>query len=134
VVAAAESGVLLADELSAALDLPGNGRQDPASRRDKFRMQEAVRSAGLAAAECFCSPSVREVVDWAVRRDEWPVVLKPVLSAGADNVLICTTEDEVAAAHAKIMESADRYGRTNGTVARPAISARHRALREQREP
>src|SRR6266487_3312144 len=39
VAAAAESGVLLTDELSAALGTPGNGMRHPGARRDKFQMQ-----------------------------------------------------------------------------------------------
>ena len=116
VVAAAESGVVLADQLTSALDLPGNDPRLTLARRDKFAMQGAVRAAALASADCFCSPSISEVTEWAVRHGQWPVVLKPVLSAGTDNVFICRTLDEVAAAHAKIMTSDDRYGRPNKVV------------------
>ncbi len=116
VVAAAESGVILADQLASALDLPGNNPQLTLARRDKFAMQQAVRTAGLASADSFCSSSVSEVAEWAVRHGQWPVVLKPVLSAGTDNVFICRTLDEIAAAHAKIMTSVDRYGQPNKVV------------------
>ncbi|MFR9728889.1 ATP-grasp domain-containing protein [Saccharopolyspora sp. MS10] len=116
VLAGAESGVLLADELAAELAVPGNGTRNPLARRDKHEMQRAVLNAGLAAAPGLRSASAAEVVAWAVARDEWPVVLKPVLSAGTDNVLLCESPEQVAAAHAKIMGSVDRYGRPNGTV------------------
>jgi len=116
VVAAAESGVLLADELSSALGVPGNGMLRSIARRDKFAMQDAVRVAGLATAGCLRSSSFEEVTEWAVGRNQWPVVLKPVLSAGTDNVMICHTADEVAAAHTTIMASVDRYGRHNDVV------------------
>ncbi|MFS8096765.1 ATP-grasp domain-containing protein [Lentzea alba] len=116
VVAAAESGVLLADELSAALGVTGNGLTGSIARRDKFAMQDAVRAAGLATAANFQSASVDEVVAWATRRDDWPVVLKPVLSAGTDNVIICHSAAEVAAAHERIMTSVDRYGKSNDVV------------------
>ncbi|MER7763543.1 ATP-grasp domain-containing protein [Streptomyces sp. NPDC097619] len=116
VVAAAESGVLLADELSAALGVPGNLPELSLARRDKTLMQRAVREAGLAAAEDRTSASPEEVADWVRERGVWPVVLKPVLSAGTDNVFICHDPEEVAAAHAAIMSSEDRYGRPNTVV------------------
>lgn len=116
VVAGAESGVLLADALAASLGTPGNGMSRPGSRRDKGQMQMAVRHAGLTTADSFVSPSGDHVVAWARRRDEWPVVLKPVASAGTDNVIFCHSADEVAAAHARIMGDIDRYGRRNQTV------------------
>ncbi|GGY97213.1 ATP-grasp domain-containing protein [Streptomyces poonensis] len=116
VVAAAESGVLLADELSAALGVPGNDLELSSARRNKFAMQEAVRAAGLASAAGLRSSSLGDITRWAVGQDRWPVVLKPVLSAGTDNVLICHTLEEVAAAHARIMASVDRYGQPNEVV------------------
>lgn len=113
VVAAAESGVLLADELGAALGVPGNDPQRSITRRDKFAMQKAVRRAGLAAADGIKTGSLKEVTQWTMQRDQWPVVLKPVLSAGTDNVFICHNVDEVAAAHHTIMTSVNRYGQRN---------------------
>jgi biotin carboxylase len=116
VVAAAESGVLLADELSSAIGVTGNDMRRSVARRDKFAMQEAIRAAGLATADCFRSNWVEEVAEWTRQRNQWPVVLKPVLSAGGDNVTICHTVGEVTAAHARIMASVDRYGQRNDVV------------------
>jgi hypothetical protein len=61
VIAAMESGVLLADALSAALGTPGNGMSRPAARRDKYEMVQAVRAAGLPAADSFASADADEV-------------------------------------------------------------------------
>ncbi|WP_018681656.1 ATP-grasp domain-containing protein [Actinokineospora enzanensis] len=116
VVAAAESGVLLADRLAAALGLPGNAIDHSVARRDKAAMQETIRAAGLAAARDFRSASSADTVAWVRDNGIRPVVLKPVLSAGTDNVITCTTAEEVVAAHDRIMASVDRYGRRNDTV------------------
>lgn len=116
VVAAAESGVLLADELSTALGVPGNDPRRSVARRNKAAMQQAVRDAGLAAADDCCSASLTEVQGWVAGHDRWPVVVKPVLSAGTDNVFICRGEHEVATAHEAIMASVDRYGQRNEVV------------------
>lgn len=116
VVAAAESGVLLADELSAALGTPGNGMRSPLARRDKYHMQLAIRDAGLESIDCVRSASVDEIASWAMRRGEWPVVLKPPASAGGDNVIVCHSVEEIHKAYAQITGDIDRYGRQNDTV------------------
>lgn len=116
VVAGAESGVLLADQLSAALGTPGNGTREPAARRDKYLMHEAVRRAGQASADCLRSSSLTEIVAWAERRDDWPVVLKPPSSAGGDNVITCHSAEEITKAYAQISADIDRYGRPNDVV------------------
>lgn len=116
VMAAAESGVLLANELSAALGTPGNGMSRPEARRDKYAMHQAVRAAGLPHADSIQSSSADEIADWATARGTWPVVLKPVASAGTDHVIFCDSAEAVVAAHAKISASTDRYGRANPTV------------------
>ncbi|GGV17763.1 ATP-grasp domain-containing protein [Kitasatospora herbaricolor] len=116
VVAGAESGVLLADALSAELGTPGNGMTRPASRRDKFAMAAAVKEAGLAAAESLLSASAEETVAWAERLGEWPVVLKPVASAGTDHVFFCDSPQEIRTAHATVLAAVDRYGRRNTQV------------------
>jgi biotin carboxylase len=116
VVAAADSGVLLADELSAVLRTPGNGMRTPEARRNKFKMQFAVRQAGLAGPDSFVSSSVGEILSWIRDGARWPAVLKPLSSAGADNVILCHSTDEVRLGARKIMASSDRYGRRNEAV------------------
>jgi biotin carboxylase len=114
--AAAESGVLLADELSATLGTPGNGMRHPAARRDKFQMQQVVREAGLAGPDSFVFSSGDGIVSWARGLSQWPVILKPLSSAGADNVIVCASVAEVLGGFRTIMANADRYGRHNDAV------------------
>jgi biotin carboxylase len=113
VVAAMESGVLLADALSAAVGTPGNGMTRPAARRDKHEMVQTVRDAGLATADSLASPAADEIVAWAEARGEWPVVLKPIASAGMDNVHFCHSPCDILAGHASILAATDRYGQRN---------------------
>jgi biotin carboxylase len=115
VVAGNESGVLLADELSAELGTPGNGMSRPRARRDKYEMVSAVADAGLRTAASFASPDADAIVAWASGKP-WPAVLKPVTSAGGDNVYICRTAGEIRSAHARIMAGADLWGSRNETV------------------
>ncbi|WBB77731.1 ATP-grasp domain-containing protein [Micromonospora sp. WMMD882] len=111
-----ESGVLLADQLSAELGTPGNGMTRPASRRDKHEMVVALRDAGLAHAASLLSSDAEEIVEWAGANTGYPVVLKPVASSARDHVVVCTSPEQVRAVHRKIMSSTDREGKTNSAV------------------
>jgi len=79
-------------------------------------MARAVQDAGLAVAASFATPSGLDAAAWAEGLGSWPVVLKPLASAGTDNVRICHSAEQVAAEHAAIMASTDRYGLRNETV------------------
>ncbi|AUG80390.1 hypothetical protein CFP65_5696 [Kitasatospora sp. MMS16-BH015] len=116
VIAAAESGVELADRLCAALGTPGNGMSRPTARRDKYEMVQALRAAGVEHAATIVSADAEEVVEWAERTAGYPVVLKPVASSGTDNVVACSSADQIRAVHRKIMSSADNHGLPNTTV------------------
>lgn len=116
VVAGAESGVELADKINAVLGTPGNGTSRPRARRDKFEMVEALREASVTHAATIVSSDPSEIVRWTESSLGWPVVLKPVASAGTDNVVLCTSAEEVRATAEKIMSARDRYGRTNSMV------------------
>lgn len=116
VVAGTESGVLLADALSAALGTPGNGMSRPTARRDKYAMAQAVAAAGLATAASLVTGSPAELRAWVRQRGEWPVVLKPRASAGTDQVHFCHSAEQVDAAFAAISAATDRYGGRNTTV------------------
>jgi biotin carboxylase len=116
VVAGIESGVLLADALSAELGTPGNGMTRPAARRDKYEMVAMVAMAGLATAPTIATDSARELLDWAGRLGSWPVVLKPPASCGTDRVLFCRSPGEVRAGFSAVLGAVDRYGQRNATV------------------
>jgi biotin carboxylase len=116
VIAGAESGVELADQLSAALGTPGNGMTRPTARRDKYDMVQALRAAGVAHAATITAADAEEILLWAKKQARFPIVLKPVASAGTDNVVCCSDEAQVRAAHQRIMTATDRYGRPNPTV------------------
>ncbi|MFV0126939.1 ATP-grasp domain-containing protein [Streptomyces sp. HMX112] len=116
VVAGTESGVLLADALSAELGTPGNGMSRPSARRDKHEMVLAVRARGLATAATAVTGSLSELEAWAERYGQWPVVLKPPASAGTDHVHFCHTPAELRAAFAAITAATDRYGSRNTRV------------------
>jgi len=100
VVVGAEPGVPLADALSERLGLPSNGSALSRARRDKNAMTEALRRAGLRAAEALKTADVSEAIAWAAGRGDAPVVVKPLDSAGTDGVVICHDASAIEAVFA----------------------------------
>jgi biotin carboxylase len=115
VIAGAESGVELADQLAAALGTPGHGMSRPSARRNKYDMVLALRDAGVPHAATMVATDPEEIVAWAETAG-YPVVLKPVSSFGTDGVTACSSAEEVRATHAKIMASCNRVGLPNTVV------------------
>ncbi|MFB7614088.1 ATP-grasp domain-containing protein [Kitasatospora sp. NPDC056181] len=113
VMAGQEPGVTLADTLSERLGVPTNGTLRSEARRDKYRMIETLRAAGLHCAEQFKSGDVQELVDWAERAADYPVVVKPLKSAAGDSVFVCADADEVRAAARAVLSSDTIYCETN---------------------
>jgi biotin carboxylase len=89
VVVGSEPGVPVADALSERLRLPSNGTELSLARRNKHEMAAALRRAGLRAVEEMKTGEVAEAIAWADQGDRWPVVVKPLDSAGTDGVTIC---------------------------------------------
>ncbi|MET9232373.1 ATP-grasp domain-containing protein [Lentzea sp. NPDC003310] len=116
VVAGQEPDVPLADALAAKLGLAGNDPARSLVRRDKFAMIEALREAGLHCADQFKSGDVDEVVGWALRLGRFPVVVKPLTSAGTDKVTVCRTAGEVRQAASAIIGTATIFDDPNDEV------------------
>jgi biotin carboxylase len=116
VVAGQEPGVPLADLLSERLGLATNGTALSAARRDKYRMIETLRAAGIRCAEQFASGDPGAVVDWAERRADYPVVVKPLSSASSDNVYICHTAQQTAEAARKVLAAHSMFAEPNTAV------------------
>ncbi|GAA5028125.1 ATP-grasp domain-containing protein [Streptomyces siamensis] len=116
VVPGQESAVRLADRLSEALGVKSNGTALSAARRDKYRMIEALRGAGVRCAEQFKSDDAAAVVKWAEDRGTWPVVVKPLSSAASDGVFVCTSADQTREAAEHVLASRDIFGSANTEV------------------
>jgi biotin carboxylase len=116
VMAGTESGVELADSLSESLNLLTNGSRLSRARRDKFEMKEVLRAKGVRTAEYMKAGRASDIVDWAREKRIPKVVLKPVNSAGTDNVHICQSELEIDATFRQIIGRENRLGLVNEEV------------------
>jgi biotin carboxylase len=92
VICGGEAGVDLADALSEHLGFVTNGTDIP-NRRDKKVQQELIRDAGLRATRQACSDKFEDVEEF-LRTEQYPVILKPLDSAGSDGVKKCDTFEE----------------------------------------
>ncbi|MGW3144686.1 ATP-grasp domain-containing protein [Streptomyces sp. NPDC001177] len=116
VVPGQETGVPPADAVAERLGLPGNPAATSALRRDKYRMIEALRAAGLRCARQLTSADAAEVVAWAEREAGYPVVVKPLSSASTDGVSICRSAEEIRTAVASVLGTYDIFERRNTQV------------------
>lgn len=86
-IAGGEAGVDLADALSERLSLRTNGTSI-ANRRDKKLQQELIRKHGLRSVR-QASGSELPQLEAFLNNESYPLVLKPVESAGSDGVKLC---------------------------------------------
>jgi hypothetical protein len=118
VLAGAEPGVELADALSEGMGLRTNGTASTEVRRNKFAMGEAVRSAGLRAVKQLKSSTWGEIEAWI---DQWrpspfKVIVKPVDSAGSEDVTLCLSIEDVQRAFGNILGKVNGLGIVNEGV------------------
>jgi len=113
VLAGQEPGVPLADTLSELLGLATNGSALSSARRDKYRMIETLRAAGLRCARQRKGADPQALAAWAAGEGGLPAVVKPLSSAAGDQVHICRTADEVAAAAGLVLSATDIFGSRN---------------------
>lgn len=116
VVAGSESGVPLADYLAEALGLPGNGTQLSAARRDKHLMAEALRRRGVRAIRSVRTNSVTEACAWWRAQGLQEVVVKPVNSAGTEDVTFCRSDDDLQRAMNATLGKVNAMGLLNESV------------------
>lgn len=102
VMAGAEEGVELADRLADALGLPHNGLTKTEARRNKWDMMEAVREAGLRAAEQSHVMSCAEAEQFFARVSSDWIVMKPLASMKSEDVFLCKSLQDVQDAYHKI--------------------------------
>ncbi len=100
-----ETGVELADQLSEKMGLLSNGTRLSAARRDKFVMIETLKKAGLKTVQHIQSDKAEEILAWARKLNKWPVVIKPLKSAGNEQVCFCHSEHEIKVAFNSIINT-----------------------------
>jgi biotin carboxylase len=117
IIAGAETGVLLADQLNERLRLPYRNDFDKTSaRRNKYDMIQCVTHAQLPAARQFIAGTWELAQDWIRHHGRFPVVIKPLESAGADGVYICDTLLDCERAVGKLLGTTNKLNIPNSQV------------------
>jgi len=108
-----EHGVGLADALGEHMGLVSNGTSVP-QRRDKKLQQELIKAQGLRSVRQAGGRDFdRDVKDFLLN-EEYPVVVKPVESAGSDGVKLCYTFEEAKEHFHLLINSQMRVGAASG--------------------
>jgi biotin carboxylase len=111
-----EPGVDYAEALATTLALPTNCMERKGARRDKFMMIERLHEAGLHAASQAMVTSKADALAWCDAHGAFPVVVKPLSSAGSDGVTICESREEVEWAFERAFGAANLFGEINRAV------------------
>ncbi|MFJ7282494.1 ATP-grasp domain-containing protein [Pseudomonas sp. NPDC099000] len=116
IIPGCESGVELADHLSELMGTPGNGTALSACRRDKWHMANRLHHVGIPAARVALIHHMDDVERAIDSVGGWPVVIKPVNSAGADGIHFCYEATEVHHAVDKELGRLNEMGLINETL------------------
>lgn len=109
IIPGTDFGLELATTLAHDLGLPGNNPERLPYMREKDKMQEAVKAAGLRSIRGKVVTTVEEGI--AYFREELKgksAIVKPLRSAGSRGVVACLTEEELCDAIADDMDMARR--------------------------
>lgn len=115
VVPDSEFGVPFADLLSERTGLPTNGTGLSAARRDKYRMIETIRAAGLRGARQLLVTDAEELASWH-RELGGRIVIKPLSSAGSQGVHYCDTPERAVEAYRSLIGTEDIFSVRNDAV------------------
>ncbi|QUG76762.1 ATP-grasp domain-containing protein [Erwinia sp. E602] len=116
VLCGAETGVELTDWINQSQNFKyRNDFSQRAARRNKFEMIESLREAGITATPQCKVCRWPQAVNW-LSEQPYPVVVKPLDSAGSDGVFICNSEDRVRSAFDRLINQKNRMNSTNDAV------------------
>ena len=127
VIAGAEPGVEYADLLANLLHMHNvNDISLSKARRNKVAMADQLKVRGLRHIPTYEVCDVEMAVNWVSTNKGWPYVVKPVNSAGGDQVKFCNTSGEVSNAVASILSNEfNMLGYPNNTaLVQPYCSGR----------
>jgi len=119
IICGSEPGVSLSNALAEHMGMRGNSTLFAEAQGNKFHQSEAIRRAGLRAVQQALVSKEEQVRDFLAALDPSPfrVIVKPVASAGSEDVKLCRSEDEVYAhVHHILGKEFNCLGRRNTEV------------------
>lgn len=117
VIAGIEPGVELADRLSSTLGLLSNGTNMSKAKRDKYEMALALRAKQLPTPHFTKVTTLEQLTSWKeISKVDYPIVLKPLRSAGTNGVTICNSDEELEEAFKNLSGSTSFFGEQNNEI------------------
>lgn len=116
IIAGSETGVFAADHLSESLKIKSNGTKKSKARYDKYEMINTLKSCGIKTADYIKSDKLQCIFGWSNTHNAFPVVLKPLQSAGNDNVIFCNNNTEIEHAFTRIINNKNLFDQVNTAV------------------
>ncbi|KAJ1622555.1 ATP-grasp domain-containing protein [Pavlovales sp. CCMP2436] len=120
ILCGSEPGVNLSDALSFHMGLRGNGTALAHVRRNKFNQSEAVRDTGMRAVRQVLAKSVAEAAAFLPQLGSdvasFRAIVKPVESAGSEDVKLCVSHAEVFAHLTAVLGTRNALGQDNDAV------------------
>lgn len=117
ILAGAEIGVSLCDWINHELNMTlSNDFEFSDTRRDKYALAQRLHEARVPSSQHFKAQSISQAVEWAERFNQWPIVAKPVNSAGSDSIYFCNDVKEVEDAFRRIKGQVNQLGIINEAV------------------
>lgn len=120
ILCGSEPAVNLTDALAEHMGYRGNGTALAHVRRNKFNQSEAVRATGTRAVKQVLASSVEEAAAFLPELEQasgaFRAIVKPVESAGSEDVKLCTTPDEVFAHVRAVLGTTNALGKANDAV------------------
>lgn len=81
-----------------------------------FEMVNCLEKHSIPHAKSFQSNNLNEIIKWVRNYQEFPVVIKPLSSAGSDGVKICNNIAEITDAFNGIINVSDIFDEINTIV------------------
>lgn len=116
IIPGVEPGVLLADAMSEKMGLIGNGIALSLARRDKYEMAKVLHAAGISIPNFAKFSTLDDVLNYASTQAHWPLVIKPLNSAGCNGVFICKDTEALRHAYGEIIGKTNNMGTINQEV------------------
>ncbi len=114
VVAGAEEGVLLAQDIAKNLKIDLRNKDELSHTwKDKFEALKYLREAGVDVAAFEKVKSWDALEAWALEHNKWPIVLKPLNSAGTHGVTFNYNLVELKASYDKYIGTKNPAGELN---------------------
>lgn len=117
IICGGESGVKVCDALCVYLNFRGNSiANGMENRRDKQIQQDNLRNSGIRAVKGLASTEWEGPVETFVDSQTFPVVVKPVESAGSEGVKLCKSKEDAKAHFHLLMNSQRAIGSVGAAV------------------